>query len=168
MVKWHSLYYVECPIAVWFYFTLELREELIIQNNCPLHFQNCKHLKAPLILCCEMKEHTKTAAGMRAQYKVLKDKNVSLQQYKKLPHEDNAHLQSLVDENVSIDETDLGMEREKLGKRKEQELTAFAKEISKEALIDIINASSPEGNNTIVLRRVVTPTINMSEKMVLV
>ena len=99
----------------------------------------------------ERKDQAKTAAAMRDQYKSLKEKNASPKAYKKWSGVDEANLDSLKNENISIDETELGKQRARLRKKKERDLALFAKEVDDpEALIGIIQeaVSSPSSSSS--------------------
>ena len=76
------------------------------------------------------------------QYKELKDKNASPKKYKKWTDDDEAYLDSLKNENITINETELGRERAELKKKKERELALLARETNNpQHLHDIIEAA---------------------------
>ena len=77
---------------------------------------------------------------MREQYKELKEKNVAPKAYKKWTETDEANLEWLKNETISIEETELGKERAKLRKQQKESLIALFKEVGREAVLDLINA----------------------------
>jgi len=98
---------------------------------------------------------------------LLRENNASPKAYLKWTDDDEAKLQLSMNENISIEETELGKQRAKLRKRKEEHLASLTKEIGKEAVLDLINTietDSPEGAGTIVPTSLVTP-VNLCGRM---
>ena len=76
---------------------------------------------------------------MRAQYKALKKKNASPKPYKKWTETDEAHLDFLKNETITIEETELGKQRAKHRKKQKENLVALLKEVGREGVLDVMN-----------------------------
>ena len=87
----------------------------------------------------ERKKQAKGAAAMREQYKALKEKNASPKPYKKWTETDEAHLDFLKNETITIEEIELGKERAKHRKKQKESLVALLKEVGREGVLDVIN-----------------------------
>ena len=70
----------------------------------------------------ERKKQAKGAVKMREQYKELKEKNAAPKAYKKWTEADEANLEWLKNETITIEETELGKERAKLRKQQKDSL----------------------------------------------
>ena len=88
----------------------------------------------------ERKKHAKGAVAMRDQYMALKEKNTPPKAYKKWTETDEAYLDFLKNETITIEETELGKERAKHRKKQKESLVALFKEVGREAVLDLINA----------------------------
>ena len=109
----------------------------------------------------ERKKQAKTVAGMRAQYKALKEKNATPKPYKKWTESDEANLEWMKNETITIEETELGKERAKHRKKQKESLIALFKEVGREAVLDLINAvenggacREPNDSNRMVIAEV--------------
>ena len=67
-------------------------------------------------------------------------------------------------ENISIDETALGIERSKLRKKQEQQIKSIARQLGREALLHIINGTELPSNSGVLNLPALTP-INLCERM---
>ena len=76
---------------------------------------------------------------MREQYKELKEKNTAPKAYKKWTESDEANLEWMKNETITIEETELGKERAKHRKKQKESLIALFKEVGREAVLDVIN-----------------------------
>ena len=79
---------------------------------------------------------------MRLQFKALREKNATPKKYKKWTDKDEAYLEYLKNETISIEETELGKAREKLEKQCKENVDTLRKEMGREALINYINATA--------------------------
>mmetsp|Transcript_13793 Transcript_13793/g.32196 ORF Transcript_13793/g.32196 Transcript_13793/m.32196 type:complete len:191 (-) Transcript_13793:152-724(-) len=100
----------------------------------------------------ERKNQAKTVAKTRDQHKALKEKNASPKAYKKWSEEGKSYLESLRNEKISIDDTELGKQRAELLREQERSLALLAKQVNPQRLKDIIDAaalslSSPADND---------------------
>ena len=110
-----------------------------------------KELKTLLLFYgIENKNHGKNVAEMRAKYQALKDKNAEPKSFKKWTDADEAELTKMESDDIpSIDETELGRQRELLKKKKRDDVAKFAVE-NPEEVAEIIKAS--KANSDLMLK----------------
>ena len=124
---------------------------------------NCRSF---YVILWSRKKQAKTAAGLRLQFKLLREKNTSPKKYKKWTDIDKGHLLESMNENISIDETALGIARAKLRKKQEGEIKSIARQLGREVLLNIINGTGSESpsNSSVSNLPALTP-VNLCGRM---